>query len=75
MGFSLDNFNNIDLVFFLPQLPPPKDINEDELIRMLESDDPGLYKVPMSLGDPHWVKDKGRCNRPMETIFIHLLTS
>lgn len=41
------------------ELPPPKDISETELISLLESEDPGLYKIPMSLGNPHPVQDKG----------------
>ncbi|GAB6018718.1 PIH1 domain-containing protein 1 [Chamberlinius hualienensis] len=39
-------------------LPPPKDIGEDELIAILESDSPSGYKIPLSLGDPHHEKDK-----------------
>jgi len=41
------------------ELPPPKDISKNELIAILESEDPSDYRVPMSLGDPHEVSDKG----------------
>ncbi|KAG5890599.1 hypothetical protein JTB14_005116 [Gonioctena quinquepunctata] len=39
-------------------IPPPKDISVRELQELLDSDDPGDYKVPMSLGDIRTEPDK-----------------
>ncbi|XP_056400357.1 PIH1 domain-containing protein 1 isoform X2 [Hyla sarda] len=35
------------------QIPAPPDLSEQELVSILESDDPSGYRVPMSLGEPH----------------------
>ncbi|XP_075392895.1 PIH1 domain-containing protein 1 isoform X2 [Tenrec ecaudatus] len=35
-----------------PSIPPPADVTEDELLRMLEEDQSG-FRIPMSLGEPH----------------------
>lgn len=35
------------------QIPSPPDISEEELIKILESDEPSSYRIPMSLGEPH----------------------
>ncbi|KAG9463131.1 hypothetical protein GDO78_022345, partial [Eleutherodactylus coqui] len=35
------------------QIPAPPDLTEQELVNILESDDPSGYRVPMSLGEPH----------------------
>ncbi|XP_006898730.1 PREDICTED: PIH1 domain-containing protein 1 [Elephantulus edwardii] len=35
-----------------PCIPPPADVTEDELLRMLEEDLAG-FRIPMSLGEPH----------------------
>lgn len=35
------------------QIPAPPDLTEQELVSILESDDPSGYRVPMSLGEPH----------------------
>lgn len=40
------------------ELPEPKEISDAELIKILESDDPSSYKVPLSLGLPHDEVDK-----------------
>ncbi|XP_067089091.1 PIH1 domain-containing protein 1 isoform X2 [Osmerus mordax] len=34
-------------------VPPPPALSRDELVELLESEDPGGYRVPMSLGEPH----------------------
>ncbi|XP_045196240.2 PIH1 domain-containing protein 1-like isoform X2 [Mercenaria mercenaria] len=39
-------------------VPAPKDISDEELIKLLESDDPTGYRVPMSIGEPHAEIDK-----------------
>ena len=40
------------------QLPNAQDISDEELLRLVESDDPSGYRVPMSLGEPHAEIDK-----------------
>ncbi|XP_073520434.1 PIH1 domain-containing protein 1-like [Phyllobates terribilis] len=35
------------------QISAPPDLTEQELVSILESDDPSGYRVPMSLGEPH----------------------
>ncbi|KAG1675624.1 PIH1 domain-containing protein 1 [Nymphon striatum] len=46
-----------------PEIPTPKDITEDELLVILESNSPSSYKIPMSIGEPHDELDKSgsRC--------------
>lgn len=39
-------------------VPEPRDITEDELLKLLDSDDPFSFRVPMSLGEPHAEMDK-----------------
>ncbi|XP_029109755.1 PIH1 domain-containing protein 1 [Scleropages formosus] len=36
-----------------PAIPPPPHLSKQELLDLLQSDDPTGYKVPMSLGEPH----------------------
>lgn len=40
------------------EIPPPNEISEAELTRILESDDPTSYRIPLSLALPHDEKDK-----------------
>uniref|UniRef100_A0A069DYP7 PIH1 domain-containing protein 1 n=1 Tax=Panstrongylus megistus TaxID=65343 RepID=A0A069DYP7_9HEMI len=40
------------------EVPAPKDISEQELIELLDSEDPSSYTVPMSIGDLHVESDK-----------------
>lgn len=40
------------------QIPKPKDVTDEELLRLIESEDPSSYRVPMSLGEPHAEVDK-----------------
>lgn len=35
------------------ELPPPRDISESDLATILESENPGSYKIPISLSDGH----------------------
>ncbi|XP_067830571.1 PIH1 domain-containing protein 1 [Heptranchias perlo] len=35
------------------QIPPPPDLSEEDLVALLESEDPSGYRIPMSLGEPH----------------------
>ncbi|XP_062566977.1 PIH1 domain-containing protein 1-like [Saccostrea cucullata] len=39
-------------------VPQPKDITEEELLKLLESEDPFGFRVPMSIGEPHAEIDK-----------------
>ncbi|GAB0099314.1 PIH1 domain-containing protein 1 [Sergentomyia squamirostris] len=39
-------------------IPAPKDITEEELMNILNSDAPNSYKIPMSIGEPRVTKDK-----------------
>ncbi|XP_013876919.1 PIH1 domain-containing protein 1 isoform X2 [Austrofundulus limnaeus] len=34
-------------------VPPPPELTKDELVQLLQSEDPSGYRVPMSLGEPH----------------------
>uniref|UniRef100_A0A087XET7 PIH1 domain-containing protein 1 n=1 Tax=Poecilia formosa TaxID=48698 RepID=A0A087XET7_POEFO len=34
-------------------VPPPPDLSREELVQLLQSEDPSGYRVPMSLGEPH----------------------
>ncbi|XP_064616124.1 PIH1 domain-containing protein 1-like [Liolophura sinensis] len=40
-------------------VPEPKDLTDEELIKVLESEDPTDFRIPMSLGEPHVEMDKG----------------
>ena len=58
------NFYFFDLAFSvfvccLAQVPAPKDISDEELLRLLEAEDPSGFRIPMSLGEPHAELDKG----------------
>ena len=44
-------------------VPPPPALSRDELVELLESEDPGGYRVPMSLGEPHTELDNSECQR------------
>ncbi|XP_014276427.1 PIH1 domain-containing protein 1 isoform X2 [Halyomorpha halys] len=41
-----------------PHIPAPKDITDEELIAILESDDPSSYRIGMSIADEHKEPDK-----------------
>ncbi|MEQ2245229.1 PIH1 domain-containing protein 1 [Ilyodon furcidens] len=34
-------------------VPPPPELTREELVQLLQSEDPSGYRVPMSLGEPH----------------------
>nr|XP_046271536.1 PIH1 domain-containing protein 1 isoform X2 [Scatophagus argus]XP_046271537.1 PIH1 domain-containing protein 1 isoform X2 [Scatophagus argus] len=38
-------------------VPPPPELSRDELVELLQSEDPSGYRVPMSLGEPHTEMD------------------
>lgn len=39
-------------------IPAPVDVSEQELTRILESDEPSTFRIPMSLGEGHEEVDK-----------------
>ena len=39
-------------------LPVPKEISDEELLELLDSEDPSGFRIPMSLGEPHAEVDK-----------------
>lgn len=43
---------------YFHQLPEPTDISDEELMRLLDSDDPSGFRIPLSLGEPHAELDK-----------------
>lgn len=38
-------------------VPPPPELSKEELVELLQSEDPSGYRVPMSLGEPHTETD------------------
>lgn len=38
-------------------VPQPPELSRDELVELLQSEDPSGYRVPMSLGEPHTEMD------------------
>ncbi|XP_062387131.1 PIH1 domain-containing protein 1 [Sardina pilchardus] len=43
-----------------PQVPLPPPLSHEDLMELLESDDPSGYRVPMSLGEPHTELDNSK---------------
>ncbi|RUS76933.1 hypothetical protein EGW08_015306 [Elysia chlorotica] len=39
-------------------VPEPKDLTDDELLQVLDSEDPTQFRIPMSIGEPHAEIDK-----------------
>lgn len=42
-------------------VPPPPDLSREELVELLQSEDPSGYRVPMTLGEPHTEIDNSTC--------------
>lgn len=63
-GFCVKTFTKPDNrklfvnVCLTEAIPCPKDISSEELMRILNSDDPSSYRVPMSLGEGRTEPDK-----------------
>lgn len=56
---NLDDNEKVFLNFCVcDELPAPKDISELELAEILESEDPGSFKIPLSLGEARRETDK-----------------
>lgn len=41
-------------------VPPPPEISREELVELLQSEDPSEFRVPMSLGMPHTEMDNSK---------------
>ncbi|CAF3595300.1 unnamed protein product [Rotaria sp. Silwood1] len=53
------------------QINPPREITEEELIEIVKSEDPGRYRVPISLGEPIADLDKNGQACTIFTVIIH----
>ena len=42
------------------KVPSPPEVSDEQLIEIVQSEDPMRFRVPMSLGEPHAEVDKGR---------------
>lgn len=47
-------------------------MSDNELVRLLESDDPTSYKIPMSIGEPRAEIDKSMLNHLIEIFWKSL---
>lgn len=54
-------------------LPEPVDVSEEQLTRILESDEPSTFRVPMSLGEGHQETDKSNGTDFFKVFFLHFL--
>ncbi|KAK2153126.1 hypothetical protein LSH36_306g03003 [Paralvinella palmiformis] len=52
-------------------LPQPDNISDEELLKILDSDDPSGFRVPMSIGEPHAEVDKGGKGCTAYDIVVH----
>ncbi|XP_061176430.1 PIH1 domain-containing protein 1-like [Saccostrea echinata] len=52
-------------------VPQPKEITEEELLKLLESEDPFGFRVPMSIGEPHAEIDKSGQGCTAYDVVIH----
>ncbi|UJR14662.1 hypothetical protein I4U23_001655 [Adineta vaga] len=53
------------------QINAPREITEEELIEIVKSEDPGRYRVPISLGEPMADLDKHGQGCVIFTVIIH----
>ncbi|CAF0764478.1 unnamed protein product [Didymodactylos carnosus] len=53
------------------KIQAPRDISEHELIEIVKSEDPGRYRVPISLGEPVADIDKNGHGCSIFTVIIH----
>ncbi|CAF1659446.1 unnamed protein product [Adineta ricciae] len=53
------------------QISAPREITEEELIEIVKSEDPGRYRVPISLGEPMADLDKHGQACVIFTVIIH----
>ncbi|KAK3098228.1 hypothetical protein FSP39_017404, partial [Pinctada imbricata] len=52
-------------------VPQAKDITEEELLKLLDSDDPFGFRVPMSIGEPHAELDKSGQGCTAYDVVVH----
>ncbi|BFZ25350.1 hypothetical protein BsWGS_28389 [Bradybaena similaris] len=52
-------------------VPEPKDISDDELLKVLESEDPTHFRIPMSIGEPHVELDKSGGGCTAYDVVVH----
>ena len=43
------------------QLLAPREVSDEEILQLLDSDDGGGFRIPMSIGEPHAELDHGEC--------------
>lgn len=54
-------------------VPPPPELSRDELVELLQSEDPSDYRVPMSLGLPHTEMDNSKyLADSVQSVFIYV---
>ena len=46
------------IFYMVVKVPEPKDLTDDELLQVLDSEDPTQFRIPMSIGEPHAEIDK-----------------
>lgn len=74
VGFCIKTFKvNTDEKYFInvcqtPEIPPPEDLNDEELTAILRSDEPSSFRIPMSISEPRVTKDKS--NNPVDVVDI-----
>lgn len=59
-NFDIGLLTKSSFLIKLFQVPEPKELSEDDLLKLLESEEPTGYRVPMSLGEPHAELDKSK---------------
>lgn len=53
------------------KVPPTKDLSDDELLKILESEDMTQFRIPMCLGDPHAELDKSGGGCTVYDVIVH----
>ncbi|KAK7107474.1 PIH1 domain-containing protein 1-like [Littorina saxatilis] len=52
-------------------VPPTRDISDDELLKVLESDDMTQFRIPMCIGEPHAEVDKSGGGCTAYDVIVH----
>ncbi|XP_005094795.1 PIH1 domain-containing protein 1 [Aplysia californica] len=52
-------------------VPEPKDLTDDELLQVLDSEDPTQFRIPMSIGEPHAEIDKSGGGCTAYDVIVH----
>ncbi|XP_076445788.1 PIH1 domain-containing protein 1-like [Babylonia areolata] len=53
------------------KVPPTKDLTDDELLKILESDDMSQFRIPMCIGEPHAELDKSGGGCTVYDVIVH----